>query len=503
MFGKMRNKMKFVIIIVLAAMVGGGLWAAGVSLFGGSQTLPAEATMAVAKVNGQSISLYDLYLTHLRFAQQVEQQQGPLTGRMHEALRYQALEALIDSVLVHQEIDKRKISASKAEVDAELQEIIDLFDSKADFQEQMKLAGITEDSLRRQLEHQIKVEKLQDQLLAHVPVSEEEIRQAYERVRASHILISPAGSSDEDWAAAEAEAWEIFNQATTENFGELAQAYSDDSTASTGGELGYLYRGKTVPEFEAAAFALDVGQISEPVRSTYGYHIITVTDRILPEGDEFERARADLEKEIRLEKGQEDMESWLADMREASEIVLMEHRLNAFAQMQAGNFEDAVHYYKLALEEDPENGYLLSFLGDAYHGLGDLAEAIAQYELAAEKEATDYTLLYSLGQLYEEAEDIDQAVAQYIKAAELVPNDIFTLLTLYYNVTALERWEDAKAIEKLIEEFQERQNAFLQEQAATESAEEEAEELPELAEEAEELPEEEPAESAAESVPED
>ncbi len=70
-------------------------------------------------------------------------------------------------------------------------------------------------------------------------------------------------------------------------------------------------------------------------------------------------------------------------------------------------------------------------------------------------------------------------------------------------MTALERWEDAKAIEKLIEEFQERQNAFLQEQAATESAEGEAEELPELVEEAEELPEEEPAESAAESVPED
>lgn len=87
---------------------------------------------------------------------------------------------------------------------------------------------------------------------------------------------------------------------------------------------------------------------------------------------------------------------------------------------------------------------------------------------------------------------------QYIKAAELVPNDIFALLTLYHSVTALERWEDAKAIEKLIEEFQERQNALLQPEAegeaATEAAEGEAEELPELVEEK-------PGEAAAEAAP--
>jgi len=499
MFRKMRNQMKFVIIIVLAAMLGGGLWAAGVSLFGGSQSIPAEAALAVAKVNGQTISLYDLYLTHLRFAQQIEQQQGPLTGRMHEALRYQALEALIDSILVHQEIDKRKITASKTEVDAELQRIVDLFGSREDYEVQLKNAGLSEETLRRQLEHQIQVDKLQEQVLAHVPVTEEELRSAYERVRTSHILIRPEDDTDEAWAAAEQKAWEVYAQVTAENFADMAATYSDDSTATSGGELGYIYRGKTVPEFEETAFSLAVGEISEPVRSTYGYHIITVTDRIEPEGEEFEQARAELEKELRLQKGQEELESWLEQLRDAANIVLMEHRLNAFKEMQAGNFENAVHYYQLALEEEPDNGYLNSFLGDAYHGLGDLDAAIEQYKLAAEKEATDYTLLYSLGKLYEEAEDIDRAVEQYIKAAELVPGDIFALLTLYHSVTSLERWEDAKAIEKLIEEFQEQQNARLQEQAQAEAAEGEGEQAPATVE-AE--PAEEPVETAAEPVPE-
>ena len=498
MFRRNRNKTKLVIIIILAAMVGGGLWAAIVSFLGGSQAIPTEAAVAVAKVNGQAISLYDLYLTQLRFAQQLEQQQGPLTGRIYEALRYEALEALVDSVLVHQEINKRKISASRAEVDAELQELIDLFGGKEEFQQQLQRAGLSEASLRAQLEHQIKVDKLQEQLVAHVSVSEEDIRAAYERVRASHILIKPAGSSDEDWEAAEARAWEIYSQVTPENFPELAKEVSEDASSASGGELGYIYRGKTVPEFEEAVFALGVGEISEPVRSTYGYHIITVTDRVEAEGEEFEKARAELEKDLRLAKGQEDIEAWLQSARDSSEIVLMEHRLNAFKQMQEGNYEDAVHYYKLALEDYPEDGYLHSFLGDAYHGLGDLEGAIEQYRVAAEKEPTDYTLLYSLGKLYEEAEDIDQAVEQYIKAAELVPNDIFALLTLYHSVTALERWEDAKAIEKLIEEFQERQNALLQPEAegeaATEAAEGEAEELPELVEEK-------PGEAAAEAAP--
>lgn len=498
MFRKMRNQMKIVIIIVLAAMLGGGLWAAGVSLFSG-QNVPAEAALAVAKVNGQTITLYDLYLTHLRFAQELEMQQGPLTERMHEALRYQALQALVDSILVNQEIEKRKITASKGEVDAELQQIVDLFGSEEDFRQQLKNAGLSEETLRRQLEHQIKVDKLQDQILAHVPVSEEEIRAAYERVRTKHILIRPEGSSDEDWAAAENRAWEVYAQVTPENFAELAETYSDDSSSTSGGDLGYIYRGKTVPEFEEAAFSLAVGQISEPVRSTYGYHIITVTDRMEPEGEDFEQSRAELEKQLRWEKGQEEISAWLEQMRESAEIVVMEHRLNAYKAMQAGNYEDAVHYYKLALEEEPGNGYINSFLGDAYHGLGDLEAAIEQYTLAAEKEATDYTLLYSLGKLYEEAEDIDRAVEQYIKAAELVPGDIFALLTLYHSVTSLERWEDAKAIEKLIEEFQEQQNARLQEQAQAEAAEGEGEQAPATVE-AE--PAEEPVETAAEPVPE-
>lgn len=473
MFHKMRDKMKFVIIIVVAAMAGGALWAAGSALLTGRQINQAQAAPVVATVNGYSITVYDLYNAYIRFLQQLEQQQGPIPGRAHEAVRFQALEALVDSIVVNQEIEKRQLTASEAEIDAELQKIIAAFPSEEDYKAQLEAVGLSEAVLRSQLAYQIKIDKLQNEITAHHEVTEEEVKQAYERVRASHILIRPEGSSEEEWAAAESKAWEVHGQVTPENFAELAAEVSQDSSGSNGGELGYIYRGQTVPEFEAAVFALEVGQISEPVRSVYGYHIIMATDRIQAEGEEFEQARAELAHQIQLQKGQEDIEAWLEEARGAAEIVYMDNELNAYAQLQAGNYEDAAHYYKLAIEDHPDDGYLYASLGDVYYQMENLDEAIHQYELAVEKYSTDSNLVASLGGLYQEAERIDEAVEAYIKAAELVPNDIFMLLALYQNVNELERYEDAKIIEKLIEEYQERQAERLKEQAATETAEEE------------------------------
>lgn len=146
----------------------------------------------------------------------------------------------------------------------------------------------------------------EDVILSRSELSDSDVRQAYEReqpytrVEARHILIRVPD------AATPAERDSLRQLATAvraraqegEDFGELARQYSDDpTTAPRGGRMGWLQRGQHLPEIEAAAFALQPGEVSETVRSSIGYHILKATDRQAPDLDsvreEYRRALVD------------------------------------------------------------------------------------------------------------------------------------------------------------------------------------------------------------------
>src|SRR5581483_4572378 len=101
---------------------------------------------------------------------------------------------------------------------------------------------------------------------------------APEQVRASHILLKTDGKDD---AAVKAKAMDIAKQAKAgADFAELAKKYSeDDSNAKNGGDLDYFARGRMVPEFDQAVFAMTPGQISDPIKTQFGYHIIKLVDK--------------------------------------------------------------------------------------------------------------------------------------------------------------------------------------------------------------------------------
>ncbi len=105
--------------------------------------------------------------------------------------------------------------------------------------------------------------------------------QVKEQVKVRHILIAaPAGDAKAD-AAAKAKAEDLLKQIKAgANFAELAGKNSDDPGSKTqGGELGWLDRGKTVPEFDKTAFALAPGQTSDVIKTQFGYHILQVEDK--------------------------------------------------------------------------------------------------------------------------------------------------------------------------------------------------------------------------------
>ncbi|MFC0561781.1 peptidylprolyl isomerase [Halalkalibacter alkalisediminis] len=111
------------------------------------------------------------------------------------------------------------------------------------------------------------VEVTEEEKLAFYEENEEQFP---ERIRASHILVEDEGTANEVLEKLEA----------GEDFAELAIEYSTDpGSGARGGDLDFFGRGQMVPPFEEAAFALEIDEISEPVESDYGFHIIKLTDR--------------------------------------------------------------------------------------------------------------------------------------------------------------------------------------------------------------------------------
>jgi peptidyl-prolyl cis-trans isomerase D len=101
-----------------------------------------------------------------------------------------------------------------------------------------------------------------------------------EEVHVQHILIRPATQDEAGWNAALAKAREVRAKALKGDFAALAKEYSDDpGSKAKGGDLGWVARGRMVKEFEDAAFALKPGEVSEPVRSQFGYHVIKAEGR--------------------------------------------------------------------------------------------------------------------------------------------------------------------------------------------------------------------------------
>ncbi|MGD0568771.1 MAG: peptidylprolyl isomerase [Candidatus Sulfotelmatobacter sp.] len=156
------------------------------------------------------------------------------------------------------------------------------------------------------------VQVTRDELQAYYDQHRDQYRVA-EQVKVSHILIKtplpgPDGKVDDKGvAAAQQRAQDLLKQIKAgANFEELAKKYSEDpGSAKVGGSLGWIGKGRTVPEFEKAAFSLPKGQISDLVKSSYGFHIIRVDDKQDAHMKTLDEVKAEIEPILKQQKAQE------------------------------------------------------------------------------------------------------------------------------------------------------------------------------------------------------
>ena len=103
------------------------------------------------------------------------------------------------------------------------------------------------------------------------------------------------------------------------DFAELARQHSNDLSAAKGGDLGWMYQGDTVPDFEKAMDALKINQISEPVQSPFGFHLIQVQER-RTEDATAERQRLTARQVLRERKSDEAYQDWVRQMRDRAYV---------------------------------------------------------------------------------------------------------------------------------------------------------------------------------------
>lgn len=151
-----------------------------------------------------------------------------------------------------------------------------------------------------------------------------------QQTRARHILIKV----NQIVSSAEARRKLVELRERLENkaakFEDLARLYSNDGSANKGGELGWIYPGDTVPEFERAMNALKPGEISQPIESPFGFHLIEVLERKTEEVSR-ERQRQMARQSLREQKLDEAYEDWLRQMRDRAYV---EYRLDEFNPRQ-------------------------------------------------------------------------------------------------------------------------------------------------------------------------
>lgn len=191
----------------------------------------------------------------------------------------------------------------------------------------------------------LKLEEMKNRILVEIliskqidtttPVPEDEIRSYYdshpdefiqgELVKAQHILIrTDKDASPEEQTKAMGHITEIQERLQQgESFMELAKEFSEDpGSKDKGGDLGYFGKEHMVPEFEDAAFNTVVGQVSSPVKTQYGFHLIKVNDKTEPMKVPFEKISQKLEETLRAERNHKALQDLLSELKEKYPVTI-------------------------------------------------------------------------------------------------------------------------------------------------------------------------------------
>jgi len=248
----------------------------------------------------------------------------------------QALDVLIGEKLMEAEVKELGLGVADSELEAAMADVRrqNNISDAAQFEQLLEREGFTvaayKDFLRKQME---RMKLVQFKVTPKVKVSEEDLKAAYTQysrlegedaeVHARHILVQvDPKATPEQVEAARKKALALAEEARKPgvDFVKLAKEKSEGSSREDGGDLGFFRRGVMVPAFERVAFNLKEGEVSEPVRTQFGWHVLKVEERRAVDVVPYEKVKAELEGRLKLQKTEKFVEQYVQELRQKASV---------------------------------------------------------------------------------------------------------------------------------------------------------------------------------------
>ncbi len=302
-----------------------------IGLGGGTVFAAQTVNRIVAVVN-------DAIITQADVAEEVngilaDQKTPPATEDQAGQLRQAVLDRLIERQLLLQEAKRVNVTVGNDEVVQRLELIRQRFGSEEGFQRSLEENGTSEEALKEHIRDQLIVQKLIDsKVRSTIVVSPQEVASELEqhpelakpgdRVKASHILIRVSDTRSEAQAKALADRLRQQLQGGAD-FAALAKQYSEDANREQGGQMDWVAQGELMPELDAVLFALKPGELSQPIRSRLGFHLIRVEERRPADSLSSDDANRAVQEQLYQQKFGTAMSRWLADLKRRAYIQIL------------------------------------------------------------------------------------------------------------------------------------------------------------------------------------
>ena len=292
---------------------------------------PIELPEVVATVNGKDITRTQLQDIFNAAVQSSGMNVADLSSAQQLGGYTQLLNDLIDRQLLLDAASKEEITSE--DVEAEIKKFKSQFPDEAIFDTQMKQAGMTPEKLQSDVREELKIRRWMESQVKTSDVTDADAKSFYESnlkefeqpetVKASHILFmvdadaAPEVVKEKQEAAQKAAA----RAKGGEDFTTLAKELSEEPGAKeSGGDLGFFPKDRMVPEFANAAFAANLNDISEPVKTQFGWHVIKVTDKKAAGTVPFDEVNNQITSYLKSTRQREAVQKVMKDLKDSAKI---------------------------------------------------------------------------------------------------------------------------------------------------------------------------------------